>query len=98
MHHALEITIPAEATAGLLAELEALEGVLNLSVQRSASVKPPADVVAVHALNREVDGVLAAAARAEQFGPVSVSTVALQSLVVPQAMRAIDDDADEAPW
>ena len=98
MHHTIEITIPPEATAGLLAELEALEGVLNLSVLRGASVKPPGDVVTVHALNREVDGVLAVVAWAEQFGPVSVSTVALQSLVVPQAMQAINDDADEAPW
>ena len=98
MHHTIEMTIPPDATAGLLAELEALEGVLNLSVLPGASVKPPGDVVTVHALNREVDGVLAVAARAEQFGPVSVGTAALQSLVVPQAMRAIDDDADEAAW
>jgi hypothetical protein len=75
-----------------------LKGVLTLTVLPGASVKPAGDVVTVHVLNQEVDAVLAAAAQAQHFGPVSVSTAELQSLIDPQATRAIDDDADEAAW
>jgi hypothetical protein len=98
VHHMIQITVPSETTAGLLAKLQALDGVLNLSVVYGASVKPPGDVITAHALNRQVDGVLALAAQARQSGPVSVSTAELQSLMVPQAKQAIDDDIDEAPW
>ncbi|HZS22417.1 MAG TPA: DUF389 domain-containing protein [Pseudonocardiaceae bacterium] len=98
MHHTIEIAVPTGATETLLIELEALKGVLALSVVRGASVKPAGDVVTVHVLNREVDAVLAVAERAQQFGPMSVSTGELQSLIDPQATRAIDDDVDESPW
>ena len=98
MHHTIEIAVPTQTTEILLTELEALKGVLALSVVRGASVKPAGDVVTVHALNREVDAVLAVAKKAQQFGPMSVSTGELQSLMDPQATRAIDDDIDESPW
>jgi hypothetical protein len=98
VHHTIEITVPGQTTGTLLAELGKLDGVLTLSVVRSASVKPAGDVITVQALNREVDAVLALAAKAQQHGHVTVSTGELQSLIDPAAMRAIDDDADEAPW
>jgi hypothetical protein len=98
VHHTIEIAVPAKATGSVLAELEALEGVVHLSVLHGASVKPPGDVVTAHVLNREVDAVLAVAAQARQFGPVSVSTAEAQSILDEQAARAIDDDVDEAPW
>jgi hypothetical protein len=98
VHHTIEITVPGQTTGALLAELGKLDGVLTLSVVRGASVKPAGDLVTVQALNREVDAVLALAAKAQQHGRVTVSTGELQSLIDPAAMRAIDDDVDEAPW
>ena len=98
MHHTIEIAVPANATKGALAELEALEGVIHLSVVHGASVKPPGDVVTAHVLNKEVDAVMAVAARAQQFGPVSVSTAGVHSIIDKRAARAIDDDIDESPW
>ncbi|MCA1671597.1 MAG: hypothetical protein LC799_05150, partial [Actinobacteria bacterium] len=92
VHHTIEIRVPTETTEGVLAELEALEGVVALSVLPGASIKPPGDVVTVHALNRGVDAVLMVAARARQLGAVSVSTAGLQSLVDQQIQRTIDDD------
>ncbi len=82
----------------MLAELEALDGVVALSVVHGASIKPPGDVVTVHALNRGVDAVLMVAARARHLGGVSVSTAGLQSLMDQQVQRTIDDDVGEAPW
>ncbi len=55
MHRTLQITVPPSYTDELIHELERLEGVIHLSVVRGASVKPPGDVLTVHALNREAD-------------------------------------------
>ncbi|MDQ4022077.1 MAG: DUF389 domain-containing protein, partial [Actinomycetota bacterium] len=82
----------------MLAELEALEGVVHLSVVHGASIKTSGDIVTAHVLNREVDPVLAVAARVRQSGPVSVSTAEVQSIIDEHAARAIDDDVDESPW
>lgn len=69
--------------------LEVLEGVVTLSVVYGASIKQPGDVVTVHVLNREVDAVLAVVAQAQQFGPVSVSTAEVQSILGEHAARVI---------
>jgi hypothetical protein len=98
VHHTIEIAVPAKATEGVLTELEALEGVVHLSVVYGASVKPPGDVVTAHVLNREVDAVLVVVARARRSGPVSVSTAEVQSIIDEHVARAIDDDVDESPW
>jgi Domain of unknown function (DUF389) len=98
VHHTIEIAVPAKATEGVLAELEALDGVVHLSVVYGGSVKPPGDVVTAHVLNREVDAVLVVAAQARQSEPVSVSTAEAQSILDEHAARAIDDDVDESPW
>jgi hypothetical protein len=98
MHHTIEIAVPAKATEATLAELKALKGVVQLGVVHGASVKPAGDVVTAQVLNAEVDAVLAVAARARKFGPVSVSTAAVQSIIDEHAARAIDDDVDESPW
>jgi hypothetical protein len=68
MHHTVDMVVPAKATEEALAALEALEGVVQLSVVHGASVKPPGDVVTSHVLNKAVDAVLAVAARVQQFG------------------------------
>jgi hypothetical protein len=97
VHHRVEIVVPARVTGGVVAELEALEGVVHLFVVYGGSVKPPGDVVTVQVLNREVDAVLVVAARARGSGLVSVSTAEVESILDEHAARAIDDDVDEAP-
>jgi hypothetical protein len=98
VHHTVEMVLPAAATDETLAALEKIEGVLALSVERDAGVKPPGDVVTVHALNRSIDDVLAAASHAQDHGRVAVTTGGVSSIVATGAQSAIDDDADETPW
>lgn len=98
VHHTIELAVPIRATEAVLAELAALEGVVQLSVERGASVKPSGDMVRAQVLNREVDAVLAIASRARRFGSVSVTTAEAQAVVDEHVARAIDDDVDEAPW
>ena len=98
MHHTVEMVLPSEATDETLAALEKIEGVLALSVERDSGIKPPGDVVTVHALNRSIDDVLAAASHAQNHGAVAVATAGTASIVATGAQDAIDDDADETPW
>lgn len=98
MHRTIEITAPPSYTDELIYELERLEQVINLSVVRGASVKPPGDVLTVHALNRGADEVLRLAEAARKRGQVSVSTAELASIVDPEHERKVANDIDEALW
>lgn len=98
MHRCLEITVPAGSTPRLLRDLEAIDAVIGLSVRRGASVKPPGDVVVVHALNRGLDQVLRCSAYASGRGPLSIATAEVASIIDPDRQDEIDDDVDEAIW
>ncbi|MEJ7607136.1 MAG: DUF389 domain-containing protein, partial [Bryobacteraceae bacterium] len=98
MHRDLSITVPAERSEALCRELQALEGVIGLTLNRGASRKPPGDVLVVHALNRATDEILRLVAVAREAGPVSVTTAELASLIDPDHQEAIEDDTDEAIW
>ena len=98
MQRAISISVPTSATDELLAELEGHDHVTALSVAREASVKPPGDVVTVHALDRGSDAVLAAAQRAQRHGPVSVATEELLSIADPEHHDELVRDVDEGLW
>ena len=98
MHRTIEVTVPPTYTDMLLHELEQLEDVINLSVVRGVSVKPPGDVLTVHALNRGADQVMSLADAAREHGEVSVSTAELTSLVDPKQEHKVANDVDEALW
>ena len=44
MHRTIEIKAPPAATDGLIEQLEGLDHLVGLSVQRGASVVPPGEV------------------------------------------------------
>jgi uncharacterized membrane protein len=99
MHRMIEITIQPEHTDSLINELEHLEGVLGLSVQRGASVKPPGDVVTAQVLNRGSDDVLRRVQEAQARGVrASVATGMLASIIDKEHWRQIKDDVDEELW
>jgi hypothetical protein len=98
MHRPLVITVPSAETVGLLRRLEALDDVIGLSVDRGASVKPPGDVVTVHALNKGADDVLRYAGEVGQRGPISIVTAEVASIIDPAQDEAVTNDVDEAVW
>lgn len=98
MHRTIEVTVPPAYTDELLHELEQLEDVINFSVVRGVSVKPPGDVLTVHALNRGADQIMSLADAAREHGEVSVSTAELTSLVDPKQEHKVANDVDEALW
>ncbi len=98
MHRTIELTVPSAATPTVLQQLEDLEHVIGLSVERGASIKPPGDVVTVHTLNRGADDVLKVAEQARRHGPVSVVTAELASIVDPEHEHEVSNDVDEGIW
>ncbi len=98
VHRDLEISVASEATDQLVSELQAMPGVISISVHRGISVKPPGDVVSTAVLNDEVDAVLTLAEQAEVHGPVSVSTSSLDSLTDSENQEVVRADVDEASW
>ena len=98
MHRDLSITVPPGATEPLLRELNSLDGVITMSLRRGDSVKPPGDVIEATVLNAEVDLVMAAVARSEVHGPVSVRSSSVDSLIDSMQQRRVRRDVDEATW
>ena len=94
----IEIIVDPSHTDELSDSLQGLEEVISLSVVRAASIKPPGDVLTVHALNRGVDDVLRMADAARKHGHVSVSTAELTSIIDPEQERKVANDIDEALW
>lgn len=97
MHHNIELAVPAAATDDVLTLLKDLDGVVQLSVERGASVKPSGDLLRAQVLNREVDTVLAIARKAREWGSVSVTNSEAQSMLQEHAPTAFARDGDEAP-
>lgn len=87
MHRTLKISVSPEADAAFTEQLAALESVIGLSVHRGASIKPPGDVLRVHALNRGTDEVLKVVARLQAQGDkeISVATAEVASFQLPAA-------------
>ena len=98
MHTEIEIIVHPSYTDELIHDLEQLEDVISLSVVREASVKPPGDVLTVHALNRGADQVLSLADAGRKQGQVSVSTAELSSIIDPEHEQKVANDIDEALW
>jgi len=96
MHRTIAITGTPIYTNRLLRELDDMEEVIGLSVNRGASLKPPGDVITVHALNRGMDAVLRCAGATG--GDVSIVTAEVASIIDPAHQDAVDDDVDEAIW
>ena len=98
MHRTIEIVVHPSYTDELIHDLEQLEHVISLSVIHGASVKPPGDVLTVHALNRGADEVMRLAEAAHERGQISVTTAELTSIVDPEHEHKVSNDVDEALW
>jgi hypothetical protein len=98
MHRAIEITISPTSTDWLINELKKSDYLISLSVQRGASIKPPGDVLIVHALNRDADRVLSVVDATREQGPVSVTISETSSIIDPEHMQVVANDMDEALW
>src|SRR3954471_6627113 len=97
MQRKYQISVPAEATDRLVAELTALDAVVGLSLSRGAALKPPGDLLHVQVLNRGTDEVLRRVAAAAGAG-ASVATSELAAIASPSSQATIERDVDDAVW
>lgn len=98
MHKQIVISGDPAALQGVAAELDRLDGVVGLSLQRAGSLKPVGDVLTVQVLNRTADDVLRSAAGAVQRGALSVALSETSALIDVGKSEQIAVDDDEALW
>lgn len=101
MSRTIEISLPPERTDRLAADLETADGVVGLSVQRGASLKPRGDVLTVHATNEGLEAVRRVLARhgiGGGRGCGSVMTSEPRSLLSPSDQESIDRETNETSW
>lgn len=93
MSRAIQISVPADRTPRILAELDGKEGIVSIGLQRGASVKPSGDAIAVQATNA-VFGDLVRGLTDLVGKDGTIVTSEPQSLVSPQQPEA-DRPGDE---
>jgi hypothetical protein len=100
MQRKIEISLPAERTEALLAELQELEALVGLNVQRGASLKPEGDVITAVVSNRSLHD-LAQRLDRLQVGSTSTSsyeTSDLKSVISPSTAAQMGKETSDLTW
>ena len=79
-------------------ELEQLEHVITVSVIRGASIKPPGDVVTVHALNRGAGQVMRLAEATRKQGRSRSRRPSRPASSIPSTSGRVTSGVDKALW
>lgn len=98
MQRSIEVATPSHLTNQLIDQLQPLENVIGLSVQRGGSIKPKGDILIIHALNKGIDDVLRRVAHTCRDTDYSVVTAEQASMIDQKQDARIEKDIDEAIW
>lgn len=98
MQRTFTITLDTHYTSLLIDQLQPLDEVMGLSLQRGGSLKPPGDVLTVQVLNVGAGEVLKRIAKTCPPATYSIATSELASLIVPAQEERVRRDIDEAIW
>ena len=98
MQRTVEVAIASNRTDELIGQLEPLDDVIGLSVQRGGSIKPIGDVLTIHTLNQGIDEVLRQIADTCRGTNYSIATSEQASMIDQQHHNTIEKDIDEAIW
>lgn len=99
MSRTIEISLPPERTDELAAELTTADGVTGLSLQRGASLKPPGDILTLHATNEGLEAVQRVIQRHVVGAKISsVMTSEPRSLLSSSGQKQINRETNEASW
>ncbi len=98
MQRTFTISLAAPYTNPLIDQLQPLEEVIGLSLQRGGSLKPPGDVITLHVLNTGADEVLRRIAQTCPPSQYAIATSELASLINPEQEQRVRLDVDEAIW
>lgn len=98
MPRTIELSASPEKIDAVLQKIQPIDGLVSISRQRGASLKPPGDVLSLQATNgasRSILSVLAEAGIPEQG---SINTSAPTSLISTDNQKAIDNETNETIW
>lgn len=98
MHKHIVVCGHAATVQRLSADLSSAPGIVSLSLQQGASVKPPGDVLIVYALNNASDDVLRRLETAVRDGSVNVILGESSAFLATSHHDSIARDDDEALW
>jgi hypothetical protein len=98
MPRQIHLSVESHRSDGLIKQLRGLDGLISLSIQRSASLQPPGDVIDLLVLDRAMDALMAILDRsglghAPGLGltssmPVSVSSAQFNERIARDSSRA----------
>ena len=98
MPRIIQATVPAEKTDAVLDRLDQLDGVIGLTLQRGAALRPPGDVLAIQATNAGTRSVLRVLADAGVSDGGSLLTTEPRSLIAPSYQNRLDQESNETIW
>lgn len=98
MQRTVQVATPSDRTDQLIRQIEPLDDVIGLSVQRGGSIKPVGDILIINALNKGIDEVLRRVADTCQGTNYSIATAEQASMIDQQHDNIIENDIDEAIW
>ncbi len=100
MARQLQIAIPSDETNLLLEDLQRLEGIIGLSVQRGVSIKPPGDIVTAEVSSRSLSALmrLLDERKIGQSPNSSITTSEPTGLISTSSTEMITHDTSEALW
>lgn len=96
----IDITVSPEKTDRLLADLQEIDGLVSMRLQKGVSISPPGDVVSATVTSRSLQEVMRLLDRYELGKPAGVSTMSSEpdSLVDAKKSKELDRDWVEASW
>ena len=98
MQRTVQVATPSDRTDQLISQLQPLDDVIGLSVQRGGSLKPVGDILVINALNKGIDEVLRRIADTCRGMSYSIATSEQASMIDQQHDAIIESDVDEAIW
>ncbi len=100
MPRTIQLTLPSNQADELIADMQNIDGVIGLRVQRGVSIRPPGDVVYVEVTNRSLHPLMRLLAE-RGIGHDSstfITTSVPASVVSSPFIKAITRDTSDATW
>lgn len=98
MQRTFNVSLTGDRTDRLIAQLQPIDEVVGISLQRGGSLKPVGDLLTLSVLNRGSDDVLRRIADTCAGTPYSIATSEQTSQIDPTQADVVIEDYDEAIW
>ncbi len=98
MPRIIAVTLSSEKTGPLIEQIQALEDVVGISLQRDGSLDPPGDIVTIATNNEGVRDIFKVLDAFKVLDGGSVTTSEPRSLISPPHQDSIDTETNETVW